>query len=279
MNQNEIKKLYTGLFRKIKKLLMVYDKKKINSVNETNLIKSKLSHDITYEVDKVYNKLKPGLITRLKKIANTNYLKTLWESEKKGKINISKKIINEVDKIVKNIVNRKVAGKTIFERFTRNKNTLLRDCKKIIKKMTFEGKSIDKIAKELRDKFNIDKNKSLLIARTEAHRIQEEATYKGYQGAKRAGVKFRIRWVSTLDSRTRDTHKNLDGKFADEDGYFHSSGGKAKYPGGFGIAKEDIRCRCTSIQVFDDLEGKNTRYVQETGEYIDYKTFDEWRNK
>lgn len=279
MTQNEIKKLYRQLFNKIKSIIGVYDNKKIYSVNKINNIKAKITTDIADEVNKAYNKLKPSMIARLKKLANTNYLRTLFKSEKKSKINISRKLINEVDKIVKTIVNKKIAGKTMLERFTRNKNTLLRDCKKIIKKMTFDGKSIDAIAKELQLKFDIDKNRSLLIARTEAHRIQEESTHKGYQSARRAGVNFKIRWVSTLDMRTRDTHQRLDGKFADEDGYFYSSGGKAQYPGGFGIAKEDCRCRCSTIQVFDEIQGINTRYVQETGEYIEYKTFEEWRNK
>jgi len=275
MTQNEIRKLYALLISKIKKHLLIFDKSKDTKLKGMY----KLVRKIENEINKSYDKMTPSLFKRFKQIANQKYLRTLYNSEKKGKINISKSLINKVDEIVNKIINRKVAGKTLIQRLTRNRNNILIEAKRIVKQSVKKGESIDKIAKKLRNRLNVDKDRSLLIARTEAHRIQEEATNKGYQGARIAGINFRVRWVSTLDMRTRDTHQKLDGKYADNEGYFYSSGGKTKYPGGFGIAKEDIRCRCTTIQVFEEIQGTDTRYEQTTGKYINYKTYEEWRNK
>lgn len=279
MNQNQIKKLYTKLFNKILNIILPYDKIKIYSIPQQNRIKEALNDEIKKEITGHHNAMKVSLLDRFKKLSEKKYLRTLFNSEKRSKINISKRLINKVDDIIKKIVNKKVAGKTMTERLTRNKNDVIKEARKIINKMTFEGKSIDEIAKKLRDALNIDKNRSLLIARTEAHRIQEESSWQGREAVRQSGIEFKDKWLATLDARTRDTHQRLDGKYADEDGYFYSEGRRAKYPGGFGVAKEDIRCRCTVIQEFEEIQGTNTRYVQENDEYINYRNYEEWRNQ
>ena len=85
------------------------------------------------------------------------------------------------------------------------------------------------------------------IARTEAHRIYEASSEDARQQAKAAGAKVVKQWDATLDGKTRDNHRQLDGTIVEVDGYFTIDGKKSKYPGGFGNAAEDCNCRCVAL--------------------------------
>lgn len=112
-----------------------------------------------------------------------------------------------------------------------------------------QGLSYAEIAQNLSKVTKVDLSKTQNIAQTEGHRIQQEATYNVQQRAIARGADIMKEWDATLDSRTRDTHKELDGTIIPVDEYFHSSrGGMALYPGGFGDPKEDCRCRCCLLQ-------------------------------
>ena len=106
------------------------------------------------------------------------------------------------------------------------------------------------MARNLSAKTKLPMKRTFNIARTEGHRIQQEATYNLQARAKEKGAKIFKQWDSTLDRKTRPTHRELDGQMIGVNDYFHSSGGgKALYPGGFGDPKEDCNCRCCLVQV------------------------------
>ena len=109
--------------------------------------------------------------------------------------------------------------------------------------------SYEEIARNLKNVTNVDYNKSLRIAKTEGHRIQQEATYDVQKRAIQKGADVVKQWDSTLDGKTRPTHRALDGQIVEVDEYFKSeSGYKALYPGGFNVASEDCNCRCCLLQ-------------------------------
>ena len=79
------------------------------------------------------------------------------------------------------------------------------------------------------------------IAETEAHRDSNAAAY---ETAKAAGAKNKT-WHTMLDDRVRDSHFWLEGVSAPIDGEFHNYKGESTmYPGEWGIAEEDVNCRC-----------------------------------
>jgi SPP1 gp7 family putative phage head morphogenesis protein len=141
------------------------------------------------------------------------------------------------------------------------------------------GESYAKMAKRLRERLDIDKRKSQLIARTEAGRAQTIAKEASYQQAKKY-VDVEKVWDASLDGRTRKTHSRLDGKKADEEGYFHLGRAKAKGPRLFGIAKEDINCRCAIRMQIRGKEPEVRRARLEDGstKVIPYTTYDEWKD-
>lgn len=108
--------------------------------------------------------------------------------------------------------------------------------------------SYEHIARNISNKTNQGFNKTMRIVRTEGHRIQVEAAFEQQQKAKKAGADIVKQWDSTLDGKTRPTHRKLDGQLRELDEPFEVGGHKAMYPSGFGRAEEDINCRCALLQ-------------------------------
>ena len=145
-----------------------------------------------------------------------------------------------------------------------------------------QGLSYQEIARNLKNVTNVDYNKTLRIAKTEGHRIQQEATYNVQQRAIEKGADVVKQWDSTLDGRTRPTHRMLDGQIVGVNDYFESeSGARALYPGGFGDPKEDCNCRCCLLQrakwaltdeEFTKMNGK-TNELQHFESVSDYNEF------
>lgn len=117
------------------------------------------------------------------------------------------------------------------------------------------GESVDDLAVRVEDVFDAaDTVRAERIARTEVVGASNWATRAAQ---KASGVVKKRAWVATRDGRARESHLDLDGKEAgiDEPFKFVSgdhSGDSVDYPGGSGIASEDVNCRCTTLAVIDD---------------------------
>lgn len=94
----------------------------------------------------------------------------------------------------------------------------------------------------------ISKNKAMRIARTESHRIQCKATADAQWKAKEKGADVVKQWDASLDGKTRETHRLLDGQIRELDEPFEVMGMTAMEPGGFGDPSEDCNCRCALLQ-------------------------------
>ena len=144
--------------------------------------------------------------------------------------------------------------------------------------------SYQEIARNLKNVSNADFNKTYRIARTEGHRIQQEATFDCQCKAKDKGANIVKQWDSTLDSRTRPDHVYLDGQIRETNEYFEVNGYKTLYPGGFGVASEDVNCRCCLLQrakwAIKNTE-KITKMDSKTGKLVTIKanSYDEFKEK
>lgn len=107
--------------------------------------------------------------------------------------------------------------------------------------------SYGEIARNISERMNISLRKARQIVITESHRIREEASQDARAAAKAQGANILKQWDATLDGRTRDTHRRLDGQIRELDEPFEIDGKKAMYPGGFGRPEEDINCRCVAL--------------------------------
>lgn len=110
------------------------------------------------------------------------------------------------------------------------------------------GMTYRDMARNLRNQTKITENQSMRIIRTEGHRIQQISADDARRKARAAGADVVKQWDSTLDGRTRPTHRKLDGQIRELDEPFEVDGKKAMYPGGFKRPEEDINCRCIALQ-------------------------------
>lgn len=142
------------------------------------------------------------------------------------------------------------------------------------------GQSINQITESISHIFNGIDCKAQMIARTEALRTASAGQWACTQELKANGVKVQKMWLSNLDDRTRTSHRHLDGKKVGVDGKFTVNGHSALYPRGFGVASEDINCRCTYCTLAGDIEPKTrTAYNPNTGkkEIFTFKNYQKWR--
>lgn len=104
------------------------------------------------------------------------------------------------------------------------------------------------IANGMNSPFNKALNRSSLIARTEGHRIQNQAALDCQHKAKDKGADVLKQWDSTLDKRTRKAHVEADGQIVELDEYFSVGGEEMEAPGVGGTAKNVCNCRCCLLQ-------------------------------
>lgn len=110
------------------------------------------------------------------------------------------------------------------------------------------GMHYNDIARNIEAKTHIGLYNATRIARTEGHRIQCAAALDAQKAAKEAGADVVKQWDSTMDKRTRPHHRMLDGQIREIDEPFEINGREAMAPGQFGVASEDIHCRCAILQ-------------------------------
>jgi len=160
-------------------------------------------------------------------------------------------------------------------------NVANRQVREIVSGGINQGKGYPVVAKEMKERMDITAGKAQTIAQTEGHRAREMGKLAATEEAADKGVIMRRRWVATLDQNTRDTHGDMDGQeieMYDEDGnlnVFRSpEGGEAEHPGGFGVAAEDINCRCTTIDVIEGYEPTVRRTRED--DIINYGTYNQY---
>ncbi|WP_419958971.1 phage minor head protein [Psychrobacillus sp. BM2] len=182
--------------------------------------------------------------------------------------------------LLEEVINNNMDTIKWSERATDNNTLLVRQLRETVMSGLVLGWGYDAMARELTKRMDIGKNKAVTIVQTETHRSLQEANLKSMERAREKGVVMKKRWLSTLDSRTRNSHRNLDGQTIEVDEYFVSrNGNEALAPGKFGVASEDIKCRCDMIAIFDGFEPTVRRARNEAGEgeIIVYKNYDEWK--
>lgn len=169
-----------------------------------------------------------------------------------------------------------------------NVETLKVDLTREISRGIAQSLSYQEIGRNIKNATGVDYNKSVRIAKTEGHRIQQEATYNAQVRAVERGAEVVKQWDSTLDSRTRDSHRALDGEIV---GVHEKFSNGLMYPSDpNGIAGEVINCRCCLLQrakwaLTDEQFTKQVRGVNGKSELhhfesiADYNKFKEefWR--
>jgi hypothetical protein len=102
------------------------------------------------------------------------------------------------------------------------------------------------VAKGLSDISRVGYNNAVRIARTEGHRIQNQAAMDTMYSAKEKGADIVKQWDATLDGATRESHAAVDGEIRELDKPFSNGLMFAGDPDGG--AAEVVNCRCATLQ-------------------------------
>lgn len=133
--------------------------------------------------------------------------------------------------------------------------------------------------KDIADKIDkvTDKNNhgSVRIARTECGRIQNSGRMKAFEHGAEKGLKLEKEWLSTIDKRTRASHRHLQGETVPLDAKFSNG---LEYPNDpAGSAAQTINCRCTIVTEFVGI--KKGAAELELDKKLKDMSYEEWKNK
>jgi len=141
------------------------------------------------------------------------------------------------------------------------------------------GEPIPKIAQRLRNVTDMNKNSAIRNARTAVTGAQNAGRIESYHYAESIGIKLQKEWLATLDDRTRDTHRELDGQRVDVDEPFKIDGEEIMYPGDPDAAGHlTYGCRCSLVSSVSGVEKLDPEYRRDniSGEKIDNMSYREW---
>lgn len=149
----------------------------------------------------------------------------------------------------------------------------------IVKQGIIQGEGIPQITARLcRDLAAQSKDRMRLFARTAITGAQNAGRQQQMEDAAGMGIEIRKQWLATLDSRTRDAHRRLDGQEVPYDEPFKIDGQEINYPGDPTAHPALVyNCRCTVVSVYPKYEGRTQRGWREDEE-IDGQSYLEWKN-
>jgi len=168
---------------------------------------------------------------------------------------------------------KKTGGMTFGYREQRHMKDFKLKVKEVITRGIASGSTYTDMANQLSLVTNEELYKSYRIARTEGHRITTEAKLNSIKKAKQQGADLVKQWDATLDGKTRDKHRKLDGQWVEVDGYFEVQGEKVKCPGKFKDKADNINCRCILLSrprwAVDKKRVKSAKIVDEYGKEVE----------
>lgn len=258
----ELKKIYEDAAKEVEQkirisngkidfLLSVYDEldDKQKSLLQSQIYQKKFQENLKRQLDELIGNLNVDSydsITRyLTDSYYTGYIGTMYDIQGQGIPLITP--INEKQVTRALTLNTKLSV-PLYTRMGIDVGVLKKQIAKHISRGIATSSSYAHIARNIDGASNIGFNKAMRIARTEGHRIQVLSANDAQHAAKAKGCEVVKQWDATLDGRTRPMHRLLDGKLAEIDEPFVVDDIEVMYPGGFGIASQDVNCRCALLQ-------------------------------
>lgn len=125
----------------------------------------------------------------------------------------------------------------------------------VITQGIIQGKDIDTVAKDLQTVAHMDETTATRTARTSMTYAENLGRDESFNDLKKKGMPVRKKWSAVIDERTRDTHRQLNGTYANEQGLFGEGilVTLIRCPADpTGDAEEIYNCRCRLGVVFDN---------------------------
>lgn len=143
----------------------------------------------------------------LSNIYEDTYYRTLYEIQKGTGIGVA---FAKVDTAAfEKVLQTRWIGENYSERIWRNRDKLVRELQTKLSQAFIRGDSVEKTAKALAERMDVSFSSAARIIRTESSFIAHQATWDSY---KASGVVEKYEYLATLDDRTSEICRSMDGK-------------------------------------------------------------------
>ena len=276
LNKYEIRSFKSGLdeFRKTSKGFISPDLEKELDIVSRRVRISRLQAmqvSMKSKVATLLNKEQKKLFAHLSNKFTSSYYKDLYELQRitgyKNMNSLSKDFVN-------NILNTSWTndGENFSDRIWKRKDKLLNTLDTELRQGLITGKKPDEITKVISDKLEVSKSNAKRLVLTESSAIHSQSRKAMYE---RMGVeKYEV--VATLDLRTSDICRKLDGKVFDV----------KDYERGITAPPFHVYCRSTTVPYYNDdiqAEIENTRMARDPETVksvrVEDLTYKEWYEK
>ena len=216
---------------------------------QSKVYQKRFQQALKAEVDKTLERIRSGVYQSIEdyrtECYENGFLGAMYDMQGQG---VPLVIPIDPEKMVRAITIDSKLSKSLYEALGINLNTLKDVVRDEISRGFATGTMYEQIASRINNRMHTGRYNAIRIARTEGQRITNEATYQAQMDAASRGAEIVKQWNGILDGRIRPSHAELHGQVKNLDEYFTVNGHSALYPSGFGIASEDINCRCTLLQ-------------------------------
>jgi len=250
----ELKEVYETALKdcetKIKELSMRKDLENIQSIIYQKQYQQAIRGQLEGILEQMHGDSFATVSDYLARCYEDGYIGTMYDLAGQG---IPLIIPIDQDQVVKAIQTDSKLSKSLYDRLGEDVSELKKAVRQEVSRGIASGSSWVDVANNLASNFTNTPfskafNNSIRIARTEGHRIGIQSAMDAQEKAKKKGADIVKQWDATLDGRTRDSHRLLDGQIRELDEDFEVNGKHASAPSMFGDPAEDINCRCALLQ-------------------------------
>ena len=285
----ELEQVYTQAVKdceqKIRELSMRTDMENLQSIVYQKQYQQAIKGQLEGVLSQLHSNEFATVSEYLNKCYTTGYVGSMYDLAGQGIPLVVPINQNQVAKAIQ--IDSKLS-KTLYDSLGEDVKKLKTAVRAQVSRGIANGSSWNEIGKILAERnmkntpFGTAINNATRIARTEGHRVQTSAKMDAMSEAKKKGADVVKQWDSTLDGRTRTTHRQLDGQIRELDEPFEVDGMKADAPGMFGNPAEDCNCRCAVLQMarwaldeteLDTLKERAEYFgLDKTEDFEDYKS-------
>jgi len=166
----------------------------------------KIQAQIYAKAKQIYPKEELEHTMAYKGVINDSYYKAVYDTQMGTGHNFSFSKID--DNLEKSLLSERWSGKNYSQRIWGNTDILADSLADIIGSGLLNGRSIQKMTKDIKDRFNVGQYYAERLIRTETNHFHNQADAMAYE---EMGVEYYV-FVATLDNRTSEICQNMDGK-------------------------------------------------------------------